>query len=221
MRHDNGSDEESIITTAASLAFAEDLHPEDDHAASARAHGERLGATPVSPGAGAALSFLAASVSAKAVAEIGTGAGVSGLYLLRGMAPDGVLTSVDFEAEHQRLAREAFAAAGIAPQRFRLITGSALEVLPRLIDHGYDLVFVDGDKVEYGEYLDEALRLVRPGGVIVFDNALWHDRVADPAQRDPQTTAIRDLITRVRNEESLRSLLIPLGDGLLAVQVAG
>jgi len=137
------------------------------------------------------------------------------------MTPDGVLTSVDFEAEHQRVAREVFQSAGIAPQRFRLITGSALDVLPRLIDHGYDLVLVDGDKVEYDEYFDEALRLVRPGGVIVFDNALWHDRVADPAQRDPSTTAIRELIDRVRVEENLRSVMIPLGDGLLTVHVSG
>ena len=206
LNHDNGSDEESIITTAASLAFAEDLHPEDDHLTAARAHGEQLDAVPVSPGAGSALTFLAAAVHAKAVAEIGTGAGVSGLYLLRGMAADGVLTSVDLEAEHQRLAREAF-------------VGSALDVLPRLIDHGYDLVLIDGDKVEYGEYFDEALRLIRPGGMIVFDNALWHDRVADPSQRDPQTTAIRELIARVQADETLRSVVIPLGDGLLAVQV--
>ncbi|WP_236757669.1 O-methyltransferase [Aeromicrobium sp. PE09-221] len=173
----------------------------------------------MSPGAGSALTFLAAAVHAKAVAEIGTGAGVSGLYLLRGMAADGVLTSVDLEAEHQRLAREAFVAAGFPPQRYRLITGSALDVLPRLIDHGYDLVLIDGDKVEYGEYFDEALRLIRPGGMIIFDNALWHDRVADPSQRDPQTTAIRELISRVRADETLRSVVIPLGDGLLAVQV--
>ncbi len=219
LNHDNGSDEESIITTAASLAFAEDLHPEDDHLTAARAHGEHLDAVPVSPGAGSALTFLAAAVHAKAVAEIGTGAGVSGLYLLRGMAADGVLTSVDLEAEHQRLAREAFVAAGFPPQRYRLITGSALDVLPRLIDHGYDLVLIDGDKVEYGEYFDEALRLIRPGGMIVFDNALWHDRVADPSQRDPQTSAIRELIARVQADETLRSVVIPLGDGLLAVQV--
>ncbi len=173
----------------------------------------------MSPGAGSALTFLAAAVNAKAVAEIGTGGGVSGLYLLRGMAADGVLTSVDFEAEHQRLAREAFLAAGYPAQRYRLITGSALEVLPRLIDHGYDLVLIDGDKVEYGEYFDEALRLIRPGGMVVFDNALWHDRVADPSQRDPQTTAIRELIARVQADENLRSVVIPLGDGLLAVQV--
>ncbi|MDR7086252.1 putative O-methyltransferase YrrM [Aeromicrobium panaciterrae] len=135
------------------------------------------------------------------------------------MQADGVLTSVDLEAENQRLARETFTEAGFAPQRFRLIAGAGLEVMPRLTDAGYDLVFLDGDKVEYGEYLDQAIRLVRPGGVIVFDNALWHDRVADPAQRDPETTAIRELLQRVANDENLRSVLLPLGDGLLAAQL--
>ena len=152
------------------------------------------------------------------MAEVGTGTGVSGLWLLRGMAPDGVLTSVDLEAEHQRHAREVFRSAGIAPQRFRLIAGSALDVMPRLTDAGYDLVFVDGDKAEYGEYLEQALRLVKPGGVVVFDNALWHDRVADPAQRDPETQAVRDLLERVRTDEDLRAALLPVGDGLLAAQ---
>ena len=174
---------------------------------------------PIGPGAGSALSFLASAVQARAVAEIGTGTGVSGLWLLRGMQADGVLTSVDLEAEHQRLARETFAEAGYAPQRFRLIAGSGLDVMARLTDAGYDLVFLDGDKVEYGEYLDQAMRLVRPGGVIVFDNALWHDRVADPSQRDPETAAIRELLQRVANDENLRSVLMPLGDGLLAAQL--
>lgn len=171
------------------------------------------------PGAGTALSFLASAVQAKSVAEIGTGTGVSGLWLLRGMQPDGVLTSVDLEAEHQRLARDTFTEAGFAPQRFRLIAGSGLDVMPRLTDAGYDLVFLDGDKVEYGEYLDQALRLVRPGGLIAFDNALWHDRVADPSQRDPETTAIREVIARVAADDRLRSTLLPLGDGLLIAQL--
>ncbi len=165
------------------------------------------------------LKFLASAIGAKSVVEIGTGTGVSGVCLLRGMQSDGVLTSVDLEAEHQRLARETFTEAGFAPQRFRLIAGAGLEVMPRLTDAGYDLVFLDGDKVEYGEYLDQAIRLVRPGGVIVFDNALWHDRVADPAQRDPETTAIRELMQRVATDDNLRSVLIPLGDGLLAAQL--
>lgn len=131
----------------------------------------------------------------------------------------GILTSIDRESEQQRAARDAFTAAGVPSQRFRLITGSALDVLPRLIDNGYDLVFVDGDKVEYGEYLDEALRVTRSGGLIVFDNALWHDRVADKSQRDPETSAIRELVQRVAADETLVPLLLPVGDGLLVVRV--
>ncbi|MFI5426215.1 O-methyltransferase [Aeromicrobium sp. UC242_57] len=207
------------MTTAASLAFAEDHQSEDEHLAAARRRGDEVGVVPVGPGAGAALSFLASAVAARSIAEIGTGTGVSGLWLLRGMQPDGVLTSVDLEAEHQRLARDTFTEAGFAPQRFRLIAGAGLDVMPRLTDAGYDLVFLDGDKVEYGEYLDQALRLVRPGGLIVFDNALWHDRVADPSQRDPETTAIREVVQRVATDERLRSILLPLGDGLLAAQL--
>lgn len=189
--------------------------------ASARRRAESVGIVPVGAGARAALQFLAGAVQARNVVEVGTGTGVSGLALLRGMQPDGVLTSVDLEAEHQRLARQTFAEAGIAPQRFRLIAGSALDVMPRLTDGGYDLVFVDGDKVEYGEYLEQALRLVRRGGVIVFDNALWHDRVADPSQRDPETSAIRELLATVSGDDRLLSVLLPLGDGLLAAQLVG
>ena len=157
-------------------------------------------------------------LEARAVVEIGTGTGVSGLWLLRGMRPDGVLTTVDTQAEHQRLAKEGFTEDGIASQRFRLITGAALEVVPRLTDGHYDLVFCDGDKHEYSDYLTEALRLLRPGGVVAFDNALWHDRVADPAQRDADTVAIRELGNAVRAHESLLPVLLPVGDGLLVAR---
>ena len=147
--------------------------------------------------------------------EIGTGTGVSGVWLLRGMRADGILTTVDLEPEHQRAARETFAEAGIATNRTRVISGRALDVLPRLTDGAYDLVLCDGDKKEYATYLDQALRLLRPGGVVVFDNALWHDRVADPAQRDETTTAVRELGRAVRDDERLVSCLLPVGDGLL------
>jgi predicted O-methyltransferase YrrM len=138
--------------------------------------------------------------------------------MLRGMRPDGVLTTVDTEAEHQRLAKQTFTDAGIASQRARLINGAALDVLPRLTDGHYDLVFCDGDKKEYGDYLVEALRLLKPGGIVAFDNALWHNRVADPAQRDPDTVAIRELGRTVREHDSLLPLLLPMGDGLLAAK---
>jgi predicted O-methyltransferase YrrM len=131
------------------------------------------------------------------------------------MRSDGVLTTVDLEAEHQRLARRTFLEGGVAPQRVRLIPGAALEVLPRLTDGHYDLVFADGDKLEYPEYLSEALRLLKPGGIVAFDNALWHDRVADPAQRDAETVAIRELGRVVADHDQLLPVLLPVGDGLL------
>jgi predicted O-methyltransferase YrrM len=210
--------EEAVIVTApkpASWTHSEEYVGEDEILANARARAEEVGVVPIGAGAGAALRFLASVLDARAVVEIGTGTGVSGLWMLRGMRPDGVLTSVDTEAEHQRLAKETFTEAGIPPQRARLIPGAGLEVLPRLTDGHYDLVFADGDKQEYPEYLGEALRLLRPGGVVAFDNALWHDRVADPAQRDADTIAIRELGRIIREDDTLVPVLLPVGDGLL------
>ncbi len=208
----------STPINATSWTFADAYVGEDDVLAAARARAEEVGVVPIGAGSGAALRFLTAVLDARAVVEIGTGTGVSGLWLLRGMRPDGVLTTVDVEAEHQRLARESFKEDGITPQRVRTIAGAALDVLPRLTDGHYDLVFADGDKREYGAYLDEALRLLRPGGVVAFDNALWHDRVADPAQRDEQTVAVRDLVARVAATEGLVPALLPVGDGLLVAK---
>jgi predicted O-methyltransferase YrrM len=200
----------------ATLAYAEEFHTEDEILQAARQHGVQVGARPILPGGGAALCFLATAINARAVVEIGTGCGVSGLWLLRGMRQDGTLTSVDVEPEHQRLARQSFAQAGFSGGRIRLITGRALDVLPRLSDGGYDLVFCDGAMQEYADYLAESVRLLRVGGIVVFDNALWHNRVADPAQRDPDTVAVRELGKLFRSDERLRPLMIPLGDGILA-----
>ena len=202
----------------ASWAYAEEFVAEDEVLAEARNRAQEVGVVPIGSGGGAALRFLAAVTEARAGVEIGTGTGVSGVWLLRGMRPDGVLTTVDTEAEHQRLAKKTFAEAGIPSQRARLINGSALDVLPRLTDGHYDLVFCDGDKQEYPDYLTEALRLLKPGGVVAFDNALWHDRVADPAQRDPETVAVRELGRAVREDETLTPLLLPMGDGLLVAR---
>ncbi len=213
--------EEDIIATGlkpTSWAYAEEFVSEDEVLAAARSRAKEVGVVPIGPGGGATLRFLAAVTEARAAVEIGTGTGVSGLWMLRGMRPDGVLTTVDTEAEHQRLAKRGFTEAGIAPQRVRLIPGAALEVLPRLTDGHYDLVFADGDKLEYSDYLTEALRLLKPGGIVAFDNALWHDRVADPAQRDAETVAIRELCKTVQAHDRLLPLLLPVGDGLLVAK---
>jgi predicted O-methyltransferase YrrM len=198
-----------------SWAYAEAYVPEDEVLAAGRARAEEVGCVPIGPGGGAALRFLAAVLDARAVVEVGTGTGVSGVWILRGMNPDGILTTVEAEPEHQRLARETFAEAGFGSGRTRTILGRALEVLPRLTDGGYDLVFCDGDKIEYPDYLAEAHRLLRPGGVVAMDNALWHDRVADPAQRDPETVALRELGQSLVTDDRFVPLLLPVGDGLL------
>ena len=176
---------------------------------------ETGGAEPVTPATGAALRFIAAALAAKSVVEIGTGCGTSGIWMLRGMRRDGVLTSVDVDPEHQRLARTAFTEAGFAANRYRLIGGKAADVLPRLTDGAYDLVFCDADKHEYPAYLTAALRLLRTGGVVAFDNALWGGRVADPSCTDPETSAIREVCDLVREDQRLVPLLLPVGDGLL------
>ena len=188
---------------------------EDEVTSAARARGTELGCVPIGVTGGAALRFLAASLQARAVVEIGTGAGVSGLWLLGGMARDGVLTSIDVEPEHQRVARRAFSDARISPGRTRLIMGQALDVLPRLTDGGYDLVFVDAAKQEYPRYLEHGVRMLRPGGVIAFDNVFWKGKVADPADRAAETVAIRETNKAVRENDQLVSIMLPVGDGLL------
>jgi predicted O-methyltransferase YrrM len=201
---------------AASWAYAEEFVTESDLVESARRRGEELGCTPVGPGAGAVLRMVAAAVAARAVVEIGTGAGVSGLWLLAGMPSDGILTTIDIEVEHQRAAREAYAAAGVAHQRTRVITGRALDVLGRMTDGAYDIVLIDADKESYPDYVREAERLLRPGGVMLLDNMLWHDKVADPTARDETTRALRDLGKMLRDHDGLVPCLLPVGDGLLA-----
>lgn len=199
----------------AAPGYVDGYHAESETLAAARARGDDLGCPAVGTGAGAALRFLAATLQAKAVVEVGTGAGVSGLCLLAGMAPEGVLTSIDIEPEYQRSAKRTFIDAKVPPGRFRLIMGQALEVLPRLTDGGYDLVFFDATKTEYPRYYEQGVRLLRPGGVIAFDNVLGNGHVADATHRDQETTALRDLARTVRDDDRLVSVLLPLGDGLL------
>jgi predicted O-methyltransferase YrrM len=198
-----------------SLAYAESFVPETDVMAAARDRGRELGCTPIGPAGGALLRVLAVATHASSVVEVGTGAGVSGLHLLAGMATGGQLVSIDVESEHQRAARDAFAEAGIAPTRYRLINGSAADVLPRMRDAAYDLVFIDADKSAYAVYYEQAVRMLRPGGVLAMDNMLWHDRVADSGQRDHETVVLRELAKTVRDDDRLECALVAAGDGLL------
>src|SRR6204780_737282 len=184
------------------LTYAEYV-PEDEPLLAARANAADLGGTePVPPAVGAALRFLACAVGARTAVEIGTGCGSSGIWLLRGMRPGSTLTSVDTEPEYQRTARKAFAAAGFAQNQCRLILGRALDVLPRLSDGAYDMVFCDADERDYPDYLAAALRLLRPGGVVAFNNSSGDDMTGP------------DLVNLVRDDDRLPPLPPPPGDGL-------
>lgn len=206
----------------ASYSYAADFVAESADLDQARRRGLEFGdAMPVGPGVGAALRVLVAASGARHVLEIGSGAGSSGLWLLQGMAADGVLTTIDSSADHSAAARAAYAQAGVAHQRTRVITGRALDVLPRMADAAYDLVFVDADKGSYPAYAEHAIRLLRPGGMLVLDNMLWHDTVADPAVRDETTSTLRDLGKALRDDERLTTCLLPVGDGLLVAVKAG
>ncbi|WP_432250853.1 O-methyltransferase [Streptomyces sanyensis] len=209
--------QERVITAnrQTSWAFADAFLAEDDALHRARERARETGLSPVSPGTGSALRLLAAAAEAKAVAEIGTGTGVSGIYLLQGMRPDGVLTTVDLEPERQQFAREAFRAAGFAANRARFIPGGALDVLPRLADGGYDLVFCDGDRAESLEYLAESLRLLRPGGVVCFEGVFTDGRTVDSAAQPVEVLRVRELLRAVRESAELLPTLLPVGDGLL------
>jgi predicted O-methyltransferase YrrM len=209
---------EAVISiTAGTLAYIEDYLREDDALINARRCAAEVGgAAPVSALTGGTLRFAAAAVGARAVVEIGTGCGTSGICLLRGMRPGGVLTSVDVEPEHQRLARAAFVAAGFPPSRYRLIGGLALEVLPRLADAAYDMVFCDGDRQEFGAYLTAALRLLRQGGVVVFNAVMPGSVPGGRVPTETEATAAAELRDQVRDDERLVPLLLPIGNGVLA-----
>ena len=197
-----------------SWKFAEDFVLEREDIAQARQNSIEVGVEPVSPATGAQLAAIAAATGAKNIIEIGTGLGVSGLWMLVG-APDADLTSIDSEVDHQQLAKAAFGIAGIPTNRVRLIAGRALDVLPRMNESSYDIVVIDADPASIIEYVEHGLRMVRAGGSVLVPHALWRGRVADPAQRDDTVTEFRTLLQEIAASDAVISALSPVGDGLL------
>ena len=197
-----------------SWKFAEEFVVERPDIALARQHSLERGVEAVTPAVGAQLAVLAAAADARAIIEIGTGVGVSGLWLLTG-APEAVLTTIDVELDHHQIARKAFADAEIPANRIRLIGGRAAEVLPRMNEGSYDIVFIDADPASVIEYVEHGLRLARRGGTVIVAHALWRGRVADPAQRDDTVAHFRLLLKEIAASDAVLSALSPAGDGLL------
>lgn len=200
-------------------SFVESFGRETDVVRSAREKALEIGAAVVSPATGSALKTLARAMAARNIVQIGTSTGGAALWLLEGTGEEGHLTSIDSEGEHHRIAREVFTEAGISTNRSRLITGRPAEVLPRMADGAYDIVVIGTSTNDLNPLLDQAIRLLRIGGVIVLLDAFGGGKVGDPAQRDAATVSRRLLVQRMGNDSRLTSSLLPVGDGLVIAVV--
>ncbi len=194
------------------------VEPEDEVLTAARTLSSEQGVGPVSHVAGTWLRWCAGLRPAHDVVEIGGGLGYSALWLLAGMHPRGMLTTIEVDPDRQAHAQRLLGQAGHG-QRVRNILGAALTVLPRLADDAYDLVFIDGPRTEYPAYLSHARRLLRPGGVLIADGILAGGKVADASATDDETAAVRTCAATVRDDPTLCAQIVPVGDGLLIATV--
>jgi predicted O-methyltransferase YrrM len=174
---------------------------------------EKLPAINVSPEEGKLLHLLMRLVHAKHVLEIGTLGGYSGVWIARALPSGGTLTTIEKDPKHADVARQAFAAAGLK-DRVRLIQGAALDVLPTL-STGFDVVFIDADKEPLPTYFDWGMRLLRPGGLLLCDNAFFHGAAVDPNDQSPAGRGVRRFNELAAADSRLVATIIPVRDGLL------
>ncbi|HIW99061.1 MAG TPA: class I SAM-dependent methyltransferase [Candidatus Nesterenkonia stercoripullorum] len=199
----------------ASWSYAEQHRLDDPVLEAARHSAGELGISAIGTGTAATLTVLAAAVKARTLVEIGTGVGAASVALLRGASADAVLTSIDYDAEHLAAARSTLKAEGIPASRTRLITGRAEDVLQRLTGSAYDLVFIDGDSAHLVQHVEQSLRLLRPGGMLIMEDALDHDAVPRPAVRSESAHVRRTVERMILEDASVFSTLLPTGTGLL------
>ncbi|MCA8909599.1 MAG: class I SAM-dependent methyltransferase [Rhodospirillaceae bacterium] len=164
------------------------------------------------------LRLLTELIGARRILEVGTFTGYSALAMALAMGLDGQVVTIDIDSSYQDIATTHWKNAGVATQ-ITTMTGPASDLLDDLILEkgeagGFDLVFIDADKEGYAAYYEQALVLVRPGGVIAFDNVLWRGRVADPSDTGARTEALRRLNALLRDDERVTAVLLPVGDGL-------
>ena len=167
----------------------------------------------VSPSTGRVLELLVRLTGGRRVLEVGTLGGYSAIWMARGLAPGGRLTTLEIDPDHAAFARRHLAAAGL-DDRVEVLEGNARELLPTLgADGGFDLVFVDADKGGYSAYAREAWRLLRPGGLLVADNLLWSGRILDQADADDDTRNLQRFAAELA-EGPYPATVLPVGDGL-------
>lgn len=201
---------------ATSWRFVEDYPNEPAVIAEARSRAGELGVAAIAPSVGSLLAGYAAATGAETIVEIGTGAGVSGLWLFAG-ARGATLTTIDPEIAYQDAARRAFESAGVPGRQFRMIGKRAADVIDKLADGSYDMVVVDADSDGVSDYVEHGIRLTRRGGVVVVAHVLHDDRTADPTARDATTRSYRELLDRVTTREDVLVSLVSIDDGVLVL----
>lgn len=194
---------------------------DDDVLAALREAADREGLPPIAISAvtGRLLQLLLSAVRAERVLEVGTLGGYSAIWMARGLPPSGRLTSIEIDERHAEFARRYIARAGLG-DRVEVRVGRALDVLPSFDGEQFDAIFLDADKEPLPTYFEWSLRLLRPGGLLIADNALWGGRVLDPATEDEGTRGVREFNRRMANDQRVLGTIVPVGDGL-AVAVVG
>jgi predicted O-methyltransferase YrrM len=164
------------------------------------------------------LTWLVKLIGARKAIEVGVFRGFGSLAIALALPPDGKLVACDVDEDFTRNARTYWEEAGVA-SKIDLRIAPANDTLDALLASdgpgSYDFAFVDADKDNYGAYYERCLKLLRQGGVVVFDNVLWSGRVADARHKDPDTEALRALNLQVRNDERVDATLVTIGDGFL------
>ena len=195
-------------------AFAEGYAHEDYFMQLARKNGEEVGVNDPTAAVGNLLKFVTEVIGAKSVVEIGTNSGVGSLWVLQALANDGVLTTIDAEREHSKIAKTVFEEADIPPTKYRIITGNLIDVVGKLADNSYELI-ITRDAMDLFEIVQESFRLLKSGGLLIIDQALSGGKVADSTQRDPESIARRDAIKVIKEDSRWSSSVIPIGAGIL------
>ena len=171
----------------------------------------------IAPEQGQFMALLVQLTGARRCLEVGVFTGYSSLAVALALPDDGRIVACDVSEEWTTVARRYWSAAGVA-HKIDLRLAPALETLEGLLAAGeagsYDFAFLDADKENYLRYYELALELVRPGGLIVADNTLWSGRVADPANDEASTIALREFNERLRTDDRIDLSLVPVGDGL-------
>jgi predicted O-methyltransferase YrrM len=172
----------------------------------------------IGPDQGALLALLVRLTGTRRALEIGTFTGFSALAVAAALPKEGKLITCDVSEEWTAIARRFWEEAGLS-DRIELRMGPAVETLAGLLAEGaaesFDFAFIDADKPSYDAYYEACLRLVRPGGLLAIDNVLWSGRIADPAENDEETAAIRALNQKVRDDARVEACLLTVGDGIL------